>query len=94
MPDSHHGGHSEDLPSHVEDAMPPPCGAGSSVGTVSGGSKSSEDTSTASVSFYTSVDAASRTVVQGTSAGQAVSHALAQLGQEDSILQSAGDVIA
>lgn len=90
MPEPHHTGRSADLPlpAEAEENTPPACGAGSSIGTISGGSKSSENTSTASVSFYTSVDAASRSAVTGTSTsvGRVVSRALAHLGQDESDL--------
>lgn len=71
------------------DSSTPAACAGSSACTISSGSKGSDNTSVASVSFYTSVDAASRSVVAGTSVGRAVSRALAELGQDESSLHDA-----
>lgn len=80
--DSLHAGASAGSVSPAESHTPPACGAGSSAGTITEGSKGSDNTSTASVSFYTSVDAASRSVIAGTSVGRAVSCALAELGED------------
>eukprot|EP00892_Ulva_mutabilis_P000662 jgi/Ulvmu1/10597/UM065_0051.1 len=84
LTDSLRAGPSIGCVSPAESNAPPICGTGSSEGTITEGSKASENASTASVSFYTSVDAASRSVVTGTSAGRAASRALAELGEDES----------
>lgn len=58
-------GLSNDLSLPAQCSVQSACGAHSPVRASSRGSKSSENTSTASVSFYTSADAASKSVAMG-----------------------------